>query len=170
MTMPAQKPGKSEQAVGTHPVFLEAVRKRLGIKDWAIDLAADDSNAVVVPYFTERDNSLIQRWFLHCGADFGWGWLNPPFGDIYPWAEKCWQESRLGAQVALLVPAATGASWWVDHVRGKGYVTYLQGRITFVGHSIGYPKDLALVLYAPFLHGGSCSWKWQTPKRLKEVK
>lgn len=165
MTMPAQKPGRSEQSVGTPAIFLDAARRRLGIVDFAIDLAADHQNSVCGLCFTEELNSLVQPWHRYCHARVGWGWLNPPFGDIAPWAQKCWEESRLGAQVALLVPAATGAAWWIDSVRGKGYITYLQGRITFVGHEIGYPKDLALVLYAPFLEGGSCTWRWNPPRR-----
>lgn len=161
MTMPAQKPGRSEQAVGTPPKFLAAVRQRLRIHDFAVDLAADHTNFVVEPYYTKEVDSLTQPWHLHRG----WCWLNPEFADIAPWAAKCWAESRLGAHIALLVPAATGAAWWVDSVLGKGYVTYLQGRITFVGHTIGYPKDLALVLYAPYLAGGGCSWRWAPPQR-----
>lgn len=156
--MPAQKPGKSEQAVGTPPRFLAAVRTRLGIEDFAVDLAASHDNYICEPYLTEEVNSLVQDWAAWTSG--GWGWLNPPFADIYPWAEKCVMEASRGAKVALLVPAATGASWWIDQVRGTGYVTYLQGRITFLGHEIGYPKDLAVVLYAPYLHGGSCTWRW----------
>lgn len=172
MTMPAQKPGMSEQSVGTPAVFLDAVRNRMRMpRNFAVDLAADDSNFVTEPYFTRQTDSLSQQWSLYCGSGRGWGWLNPEFAGIYPWAQKCWEESRLGAEVLLLVPAATGASWWVDYVQGKGYVTYLQGRITFVGHAAGYPKDLALIAYAPWLEGGSCTWRWDPPKpRLRAVK
>lgn len=164
MTMPKQKPHRSEQAVATPVAFLNAVRQRLQIVDFAVDLAADHTNFTAPLYFTEEINALVQPWSLYCGPRLGWGWLNPPFGDIPPWAAKCWEESRKGACVALLVPAATDTDWWHDSVRGKGYVTYLRNRITFVGHTQGYPKGLALVLYAPYLEGGECSWKWATPK------
>lgn len=163
--MPAQKPASSTQAVGTPKDFLDAVRTRLRIREFAIDLAADHTNFVCEPYFTPEVDSLQQPWHQFCGGDKGWGWLNPEFGDIYPWAEKSWQESQLGAQSVMLVPAATDTYWWGDFVRNKGYAVYLQGRITFIGHSIGYPKGLALILYAPFLHGGDCVWRWKPARR-----
>lgn len=165
MTMPAQKPGKSVQAVGTPVEFLQAVRRRLRIREFAIDLAADHTNFVVEPYFTKETDALQQPWAQFCGNGKGWGWLNPEFGDIYPWAEKCWQESRLGAQMALLVPAATDTAWWHDYVRGHGYATHLRQRIKFIGHTDLYPKGLALVLYAPFPEGGDCWWRWRDDLR-----
>ena len=162
MTMPQQKPGKSEQVVCTPPEFLAAVRKRLGIQQFAIDLAASEGNNVCPFYFTKETDSLspIQPWVLHCGSGKGYGWLNPPFAHLAPWVEKCWMESRRGAEVALLVPNSPGAKWWNDSVRGKGYVTNLTQRIKFVGHEHPYIKDLALVLYAPYLEGGDCTWRW----------
>lgn len=166
MTMPAQKPGKSEQAVGTPKVFLEAVKRRLGIVDFAIDLAADHGNFVCEPFFTPEMNALTQRWvgWGWTGMGTGWSWLNPPFADIGPWVEKAWQESQEGACIAVLVPVATDTAWWNTWVKGKGYISFIQGRFAFVGHSQSYPKGLALVLYAPFLHGGDCSWKWAPRK------
>ena len=44
--MPIQKPGKSFQAYQTPVVFLDAVKKRFGIKRFAFDLAALRTNAV----------------------------------------------------------------------------------------------------------------------------
>ena len=81
--------------------------------------------------------------------------------NISPWAEKAWTEAQNGAHVAMLVPASTGSNWWRTHVDGKAYITFLNGRVTFVGHSSPYPKDLALLLYAPFLSGGSTVWRWR---------
>lgn len=152
------------QAVSTPPDFLAAVRCRLGISGFAIDLAASHENAVCEPYFTTEMNSLVQPWHQYCGRGKGWGWLNPEFADIAPWATKAHEEARQGAQVAMLVPAAPDTRWWYDHVRAKGYVTHLRQRMAFVGHRDMYPKGLALVLYAPYLDGGECWWAWK-PRR-----
>lgn len=159
---PQQKPGKSVQSVGTPKAFLDAVRHLLRIREFAIDLAADTENYVCEPFFTADTQRVLEdsTWHSFCGGRKGWAWLNPEFNNIYPWAEKCWQESRRGAQIAMLVPAATDTRWWAECVRGKGYVLFIRGRFAFVGHTASYPKGLALVLYAPYLEGGDRMWAW----------
>lgn len=169
--MPAQKPGKSEQSVRTPEDFLEAVRNRFDINQFDFDLAAGWDNSVVPSIYEEQDgvlsvtkfhydiedNSLEQPWAL----GLGWNWCNPPYADITPWAKKAWDERNLGAHTIMLVPASVGARWWRDYVKGKAYITFLQNRIKFVGHKSPFPKDLALLVYAPFLEGGSTYWRWK---------
>lgn len=164
--MPAQRPSTSVQAVGTPKIFLDAVRRRFHIKEFSVDLAADAANAVCDVFLDEAVDSLAGevRWRDYCGAR-GWGWLNPPFKDIGPWVEKAWRESRLGARLMVLVPAATDTHWWDDHVRGKAYIIYIKGRFAFVGHTQSYPKGLALLVYAPFLQGGDTVWEWARDRR-----
>jgi hypothetical protein len=53
-----------------------------------------------------------------------------------------------------------GSNWWRDNVDGKADVLFLNGRITFVGHNAPYPKDCAILLYAPFLNGNYSVWSW----------
>lgn len=137
--MPQQKPGKSEQVVETPEDFIQAVLIRLGISGFSLDVAAIQ---------TTSQTLITDGYFSHnC--------------NISPWAEKAWTEAQNGAHVAMLVPASTGSNWWRAHVDGKAYITFLNGRVTFVGHSSPYPKDLALLLYAPFLSGGSTVWRWR---------
>jgi phage N-6-adenine-methyltransferase len=157
-SMPAQKPGRSEQVVETPEAFIKAVKTRLGVPNFAWDLAASKENAKAPAYWTEKDDSLSRPW----SPIFGWSWLNPPYSDITPWVKKCWEEAQRGSQIACLVPASVGSNWWATYVHDKAYVTFLNGRITFVGHDSPYPKDLALLLYTPFLDGGSCVWKWKS--------
>lgn len=159
--MPAQKPGLSEQVVRTPWQFIEAVEKRLAIDSFDIDLAGDAENSVVNEpdnVITEEMNSLAPE--VSWKAE-GWSWLNPPYSNIEPWVKKATFQSLSGAKIAMLVPASVGANWWRQWVNQFAYVTYLNGRITFVGHTAPYPKDLALLLYAPFLEGGSCNWRWR---------
>jgi len=159
--MPRQKPGTSEQSVGTPGDFLVAVTRSLGIKQFAIDLAADHQNYVCEPFFTREDDSLAQDWAPFCDTFDRWSWLNPEFSKLGPWLDKCWQERNKGARIACLVPSSHGANWWSEHVAGKAYVRDLNGRLTFRGHEQPYPKDLALLIYAPFLRGGSSIWRWR---------
>lgn len=163
MTMPKQKPGRSEQVVCTPPEFLQAVRKRLHIEDFDWDLAADEANSVVHTigawkrHYNENDDSLVQSW----QQGRGWNWCNPPYADIEPWVRKAWIEADKGAQTAMLVPASVGSNWWRDHVSTRAYINHLNGRLTFVGHKSPYPKDLALLLYTPWGFWGTETWNWR---------
>ena len=156
---PRQKPGKSRQDVATPQDFLEAVEARFG--EIAIDLAAHADNAVTSRFLSPEQDSLSILWrqMLEPGDV---GWLNPPFGKIGKWASKCEDETpflRGGARILMLVPAAVGSNWFKCHVNRKAYVHALSPRITFVGETHPFPKDLMLVEYgaAP---GFDC-WRWK---------
>lgn len=153
-TGPSIKRGKSEQEVGTPRVFLDAVEERFG--RICVDLAASESNAVCASFFDEEQNSLVQDWSELEGTC----WLNPPFANIAPWAEKLSSvRDRLGWTL-MLVPASVGSNWYREHIQDKCFELYLNGRITFVGSEQGYPKDLALFC-AGFGVRGSDTWRWR---------
>jgi hypothetical protein len=69
-------------------------------------------------------------------------------------------EMLRGARILLLVPASVGANWFQNHVAPNAHVIELVGRVKFVGHKQGFPKDLVL---CAFMHGltGRSSWKWR---------
>ena len=176
--MPKQKPGRSETVVRTPVEFLTAVKTLLGIDEFVVDLAACADNAVASTYFTKEEDALAQNWFAFGDIDeFGdqWCWLNPPYDDITPWAERCARQvstfGKCGASVAMLVPASVGSNWWRDYVHGFARVYFLNGRISFLdkhGNSIvspktgkptPYPKDLALLLYGN--EPGYDVWEWR---------
>lgn len=175
--MPRQKPGLSEQSVGTPWALIHAACNKLHIERFNWDLAADDANTkapyslIDEPfrmerrYFNESDDSLSQPWHrlneYNQTAGAPWAWLNPPFSRIEPWAEKCYLEAARGAHVALLVPSSTGAGWWVANVHDRAYVLHLWGRVTFEGHTSPYPKDLSLCLYTPTGLKGVDFWDWR---------
>jgi phage N-6-adenine-methyltransferase len=159
-TMPAQRPGKSKQDYQTPPELLRAITGRLGISNFAIDLAASAENAVCRSYFDENFDSLRPEvtWNVQAGK---WGWLNPPYANIRDWVKKASIEAAYGAQIVMLIPASPGANWWRDYVQPFAYVTYLNGRVTFVGAEDPYPKDCALLLYTPWGFTGNDIWTWQ---------
>lgn len=163
--MPLQKPGRSEQVVCTPPEFLQALKSRLGISQFDIDVAADESNHVAEVWYGPgsgfNSDGLQADWCI----TIGWNWCNPPFGNIQPWVQKGFEEAVRGAKTAMLVPASTGANWWAEYVNGIAHVLLLQGRLTFVGHTTPYPKDLALLLYSPIVWGGYEVWKWKETTR-----
>ena len=160
MSMPKQKPGKSKQDYGTPPELLAAVKNRLKISGFALDIAA-----------TPGVNSVAPLCFCECHLDAlapeqswgrnGWSWLNPPYADIEPWVRKALDESEKGAHIAMLVPASVGSNWWYNWVEPYAYINYLNGRLTFVGEKAPYPKDCALLLYTPWGCRGSETWSWR---------
>lgn len=155
MTLPVQKPGRSRQDYQTPDEFMFAVKRRLGIAEFAIDLAASPTNAVAPRFYTAADDAFTQSW-----AFDGWCWLNSPFSNLAPWVARSFKQSRIGAQVAELVPAGVGANWWRDWVHQKAFVLFLNGRLTFVGETAPYPKDCALLLYGPTIAPGYDVWSW----------
>jgi DNA (cytosine-5)-methyltransferase 1 len=163
--MPRQRPGKSEQDVGTPPAFVTAASAYVG-GAIAWDLAATQHNRVTYRYLgpssTAGEDALAVSWHRLPRKPGEWLWLNPPFGNIAPWAAKCAAEAWLGAPILLLVPAAVGSNWFNDYVFGKADVMAFRPRLTFVGQEDPYPKDCVLCVFRPgavplqpFM-----TWKW----------
>ena len=164
--MPAQKPGKSKQDYQTPVEFIEAVKRRLGVSDFVIDLAADRHNTVAEAYITEEEDSLVTDW---PNTRNGWAWLNPPYSDIEPWVAKAANATAHGCQTVMLVPASVGANWWKTFVEPFAYTVFLNGRLCFIpdwreqGFKSKplYPKDCALLLYSNWMFRGSEIWSWE---------
>lgn len=157
MAMPRQKPGLSKQDYGTPPEFLTAVKNRLKIPKFDIDLAATYDNAVADECYTERMNALSPEHPWKMGD--GWSWLNPPYARLAPWVLKAASEAANGAQIAMLVPASVGSGWWA-YAAARSYQAFLQGRLTFNGETAPYPKDCALLLWTPWGFTGQEIWRW----------
>ncbi len=149
--MPVQKPGLSKQDYSTPDEFIAAVKSKLGIEEFCVDLAASQDNTKARMYFSERDNALVHPWWQFTR----WAWLNPPFANIALWAKKC---SESGIKIAFLVPAAVGSNWFRDYVDGKALVLLLNGRLSFDGIA-PYPKDCILCLYGA--EPGYEVWDWR---------
>lgn len=125
------------------------------------DLAANSANAQACAWYGPdglAPDALACDW----GVLSGVLWLNPPYNDLAPWARKCSEsvrENSDGDRILLLVPASVGSNWWRDYVHEKASVAFLNSRIKFVGHTGGYPKDLALCVYGE--RPGYAVWSWR---------
>jgi hypothetical protein len=166
MPMPKQKPGKSKQNYATPECFITAVLTRLDISHFGHDFAADRNNSKGHSYWDEAFNSLgasIYEWVVMC--DDGWGWLNPPFAKIAPWALRCLEVSINGGHIAFLVPAAVGSNWYRDYINKQAgvKVLFLNGRIAFDPEhpEWGYPKDCMLVLFGTGEPFEIDVWTWR---------
>jgi len=157
--VPKQKRGRSKQDYGTPWEFVRAVERRFGKLD--VDLAATNENTKASQFISPEEDSLSFDWhgtFAHRRLNL---WLNPPFSHIEPWAEKCsiFGARAMFARIQFLVPASVGSNWYRAHVERKGFVLFLNGRITFVGEKDPYPKDLMLVIYGAGIWGFD-TWRW----------
>lgn len=149
--------------------FIAAVQRKFWISGgFDFDLAADASNSKAREkgcYFSEADDSLQQDWRQLEGNL----WLNPPFHNIGPWAEKCARSvddgPRSGRRIFFLVPASVGSNWFRDHVWGKARVQFLNGRIHFDPQrpSWGYPKDCMLCIFGEPPTMNLWQWKLDIP-------
>ncbi len=156
---PPQKRNDSRQDYETPDDFLTALKRRLNIRDFVVDLAACAENAKAPLFIDEATDALKVDWRMYAGARLGWAWLNPPFANIPPFAHRC-AHFRRDVNTAFLVPASVGANWWRDDVDGHAYILLLNGRLDFgVGDS--YPKDCALALYGPAVGRGYEVWDWK---------
>jgi phage N-6-adenine-methyltransferase len=160
--MPRQKPGTSKQNYATPAAFINAVKLRLRVPGFAFDFAAEKSNAQCPRYWSKRDDALSKtsvEWAQQIrGA--GWGWLNPPFDDIQPWAYACENAEVQGAHIALLTPASVGSNWFNQHIHGRALVLALNGRLDFIPGKV-YPKDCILSLFGPTVSPGFDVWRWK---------
>jgi phage N-6-adenine-methyltransferase len=152
-TGPSMNKGASKQDYATPREFLDAVEKRFGTIRH--DLAASGENKACEDYFDEHRDSLEQDWAALTGVL----WLNPPFGNVAPWAKKCADSASPRTRILLLVPASVGTEWYAEHVHHDAMVYALRPRICFDGKN-PFPKDLILAAYGFGVRGFDL-WRWK---------
>jgi phage N-6-adenine-methyltransferase len=156
---PKQKPGRSKQTYCTPIEFIHAIQRVFHVGAWAVDLAATAENRIcpvhLGPGSARGENALLVDW----GYIDGDRWMNPPFENIEPWAKKAALHRKVG-RTFMLVPASVGSNWYAEHVHGVAHVVALSPRITFVGETAGYPKDLMLLVWGA-VEGGFSTWRWK---------
>lgn len=159
--MPKQDRNNSKQDYATPEAFIVASLARLRIKQYKFDFAADLSNFKADRFWGVENDALTQnaqQWAAKVAG--GWGWLNPPFKDIAPWARKCAEAEDEGAHIAFLVPASVGANWFSDYIHHRALVLGLNGRIDFIAGN-HFPKDCMLCLFGPTISPGFDVWCWK---------
>jgi len=158
---------RSKQDIGTPRNFLDAIERRFGRIVW--DLAANAENSVADEHYygpgsKYGENALILPWSGSGRRTHGTLFLNPPFGMIEPWALRCSEYRDRAGWLLLLVPAAVGSNWFQQHVAPNAFVFELVDRLTFVGSTQPYPKDLVLACFG-FGVNGREPWHWDLSKR-----
>jgi phage N-6-adenine-methyltransferase len=149
---PVQKPGRSKQDYATPWTFIRAVERHWGKLDF--DLAATQENSRCgAQFFSPKDDSLLLSWTGIKGNL----WLNPPYGDIEPWAKKCAMACVGIDRLFFLVPASVGSEWYAKWVHPYALVLALRPRLSF-DEKNPYPKDCILAVYGE--RPDFRLWKW----------
>ena len=74
---------------------------------------------------------------------------NPPYGrEIARWVRKCYEESRKGALVVMLIPARTDTAYFHDYIYHKAKeVRFIRGWLHFNGHRNAAPFPSMVVIF-----------------------
>lgn len=152
--------GASKQDYETPWELIHAIEARWGKIEW--DLAATDENRKAHKWITPERDSLSMVWHkLRVSPIYRpLAFLNPPFNNIAPWAEKCAAEAALGARIVFLVPASVGSNWFGRYVYGKASVHPLNPRLSFDGKN-PYPKDCMVCYYDRQKDVEFSPWMWK---------
>lgn len=135
--------------------------------NFALDVAADDSNNLVSDYLTKQDDALRVDWYnLVCTEKDRTVWCNPPYSSIEPWMLKAEYEARKGVTTVMLVPHTPDAGWWPTMASEIRVITGVNnpsgrntsGRIQFLRADTGKPagnqnKGSCYVIFAPHTLG-----------------
>ena len=104
--------------------------------DFTVDACANDENALLSRYWTERDEPLLRSW------DGERVFMNPPYGrQIRRWMHKADIEAEHAELIVALVPSRTDTGWWHDYAMGADEIRFIRGRLEFAGVAKGNPQS-----------------------------
>lgn len=114
---------------GTPQDLFDALNEEFG---FTLDPCADDSNHKCDKYYTVEQDGLAQDW---SGETV---FCNPPYsrktktnaGQV-AWVKKCYEESKKGGVVVMLIPARTDTILFHDYILGKAEIRFIKGRVNF---------------------------------------
>jgi phage N-6-adenine-methyltransferase len=158
----ATRPPSDKQNYETPDEFFDACINLVcsGFEEstFKVDLAAHYENTKCNRFFNEYENSLIQPWH----KNHGWLWLNPPFDNIKPWAQKCVEESKKGAKIVMLTPLE--ATEWAQLCFVNADVRLLIGRLTFKPMTTCFPKPCMISIFDKSRNPSISLWDWRKQK------
>lgn len=175
MSGPSINRAESSGDIWTPWEFIHAIEATFG--KIRVDLAASDRSRKADVWISPEMDSLTKDWnatYESYGRN-GLMYLNPPYGNIEPWAKKCTKtyEDNEQVEIMLLVPASIGANWFWNWVWPYATV-YSVGRMVFdncFDRKTGklvltvYPKDLILCHYTNTTPSKTLQrWPWKTAK------
>lgn len=120
-------PGAPNDHRCTPPEVYEPLRRALGIEQWDLDPASNPASTIPAKRALFGRGPARRPPHL-CGLAYKWAghvWLNPPFREIQPWAEK-WAETaqaNKARSMLAIVPADHSTEWWGVFERSADVLT-----------------------------------------------
>lgn len=109
---------------------------------FTLDPCSTHENAKCEKHYTKEDDGLKQDWggqSVFC---------NPPYGRELPkWVKKCYDESKKGSLVVMLIPARTDTRWFHDWIYGKAEIRFIKGRLKFGDSKQSAPFPSMVVIF-----------------------
>ena len=109
---------------------------------FTLDPCADAQNHKCEKFYAKEQDGLVQSWSgerVFC---------NPPYGRELPkWVKKCYDESKKGALVVMLIPARTDTSYFHDYIYGKAEIRFIRGRLKFGDSKQSAPFPSMVVVF-----------------------
>jgi len=107
-----------------------------------LDVAASAEN-YKGPFFIDAEmNGLTETWGRV-------NWCNPPFSLKSEFIAKAQIEAYRGNTTLMLLPASTGAEWFVRMMVGLNKLFFIGGRLKFVGAASSADFDVCLAEFSP---------------------
>ena len=123
----------------TPQAVIETIEAWLGM-DFTLDVCASYENAKASHYIDEETDALnpdIEWKDYHPGGQ-GVFYMNPPYSNPYPWAERAAKESQRGNIVVGLMIDDRSTRWYQDNVEGLASVALIPNkRIRFINPETG---------------------------------
>jgi len=105
------------------------------------DVCANIDNTKCDEFFSEETDGLTKDWTGCC-------WMNPPYGrETKKWIHKAVESAHNGCSVVVLVAARTETRWFQEIWNHAKYITFIKGRIKFVGEKDVAPFPSALAVF-----------------------
>lgn len=147
--------GQATDQWSTPPAFFAELDAEF---DFAVDAAADATNAKCRVWFGERIDALaLESWASTPCSIF----VNPPYSRCAEFVAKAAEEAAKGCTVVMLIPSRTDTRYWHAHIwdREKHQpkpgveVRFVKGRLKFGGGKNVAPFPSVVVVFRPAGHG-----------------
>jgi len=84
------------------------------------------------------------------GLEISWGksnFVNPPYSNISAWSKKCYEVSRSGSTVVMLIPSRTDTRYWHDYIMQATEIRFIKGRLRFGDAKNSAPFPSCIVVF-----------------------
>ena len=117
----------------------------------------------------QRGNGLTLNWNLSSNSIF----CNPPYSTIKLWVKKCYEESKKGSIVVMLIPARVDTTYWHDFIFPFAReIIFIRGRLKFNDHKNPSTFPSAIIIFKKrkrkYLKISTISNKMKGSKKVKK--